>query len=324
MDNIKNELTKAFMESDLSLSDENYGTTWRHIYQTGSEYQSVFRQKYGKKIWECAMHSDALISEQDQIRIIGFGAAITEHMVLPLNLSLSDRMLVIRIGALANFIVTFFDHYLDSYNGGQVYLPRPSNILGNKLTGMLFYIRGWREPKLRLLNLMIQDYMALLKKLKFTKQRPELLALLHRTIKTMYQAELKTETTQPDIIAIKTLRQKSALPFVVMALPGWLVANEIDKSLFKLHLMWSYRFGSFIGLLDDAVDLIDDKHNNQPNVFLNENLSTDSATFVANKIAQKGVRVKQIWIKMTTEFHQNDKVSEYLFPALIRSWIGEG
>ncbi len=102
--------------------------------------------------------------------------------------------------------------------------------------------------------------------------------------------------------------------------------ENIDNKFFKMHLMWSYRLGIFIGLLDDAIDLKEDLSNNKPNIFIKDNqvVQTMSAQSVAKVVAHKGVRIKQLWRKMILDHQHIDSMSEFLFPALIRSWIGDG
>lgn len=321
--NLKAELQKAFSSSDLLLSDASYGEVWQQIYQSGASYQEELKRISGRKTWKRVFHSDnTKISEQDRIRILGFGAAITEYMIPAFNLPKAEHTTVVQLGTLANFIVTFFDYCLDTHNYKEPLLPQPSKLINNKLSELGFIFRALVNPKVKFINRLVKYYLQSIKHLPFARHRPQIVKLIHRAIKLMYEAEMQTVTGDGSNVSVRTIRRKSALPFVIMALPVWLSVEKIDKMAFILHLRWSYHFGYFFCLLDDAVDLFDDIHNNHPNYFLSDDKWLESPELIVKCVVDHGVRVRNDWNKKIRAV--NVSSTELIFPALIRSWLGRG
>lgn len=320
---LKAKLQKAFTGSDLFLSDASYGEVWGQIYQSGSNYQEQLKQISGRKTWERIFHSDNIkISEQDRIRILGFGAAITEYMIPAFNLPKAEHTAVVRLGTLANFIVTFFDYCVDTDNYSGSLLPQPSKLINNKFPEPGFIFRALINPKVKIINRLVKYYLHSLNQLPFARHRPQIIKLAHRVIKLMYEAEMQTVTRDGSKVSLRIIRRKSALPFVIMALPVWLSVEKIDKPSFILHLRWTYHLGYFFCLLDDAVDLFDDLHNDHPNYFLFDNKWLESPELIVKYVVDHGVRVKDAWNKKICAVSASS--TELIFPALIRSWIGRG
>lgn len=320
---LKEELQKAFSSSGLFLSDASYSEVWQQIYQSGPVYQEQLKQISGRKTWDRVFYSDTnRIREQDRIRILGFGAAITEYMIAGFNLPKAERTTLVRLGTLANFIVTFFDNCLDTGHPRQPLLPQPSKLINNKLSALDFLFRALVNPKVKLINRLVRCYLQTIKNLPYARHRPQLVELAHRAIELMYEAELQTVMRKDSKISLRMMRRKSALPFVIMALPVWLSVKEIDKPAFITHLRWSYRFGYFFCLLDDAVDLFDDINNNHPNYFLFDKKWLESPELIVKCVIDQGVRVKKNWHKETRAVDVS--ATELVFPALIRSWLGRG
>lgn len=324
---ISDQLKNRLIDTGLWLSDQHYSETWRHVYQLGSELQRKFRARFGARNWDAVFApSGRSLKTHDCIRIIGYGAAITEYMIASLRLPEQESFKAVELGALANFIVTYYDFYQDnSYSGKALAAPvfsAKTSGLGRRARGLLFYLRGQFNPPEKLLNIMVRHYFRFYRSLPYFKSRSEVSKIVNRSIRLMYLAELEMGNDQHKL-ASQLMRRKNALPFVVMASPAWLLVDQFKKINYFYHLLWSYRMGDFIGKIDDLVDLEYDRRNSQPNQYASVE-SVENINKIINSVVERGAKIHNSWKHDLDMLEPGPSPSEVerLFPALLRSWVG--
>jgi hypothetical protein len=99
------------------------------------------------------------------------------------------------------------------------------------------------------------------------------------------------------------VRRRSAYALVLQGIPIWFTCPQPDISLLRWHIHWLYRLGTFIGWVDDCVDIFADWHAHAPNVLLSTltlPLNT-SVRDVALHFAKQGERILSSWYSHTPE-----------------------
>ena len=114
-------------------------------------------------------------------------------------------------------------------------------------------------PTTRAMTLLVARYQSALDAFA----TPEVAARTRALVARMYRAQLDILREGPRA-SEQALRDKCALPFVVMALPAWARAKG-DEAERDAHLAWVERFGDLLGLVDDAADLAEDEAAGAPN-----------------------------------------------------------
>jgi hypothetical protein len=234
-------------------------------------------------------------------------------VVAPLGLAGEARESVLRLGALCNFIVATYDHLVDSDPGHRPPLHRGSVLPGrHRWSARRLFARIFRPPASRLMHRLVTLYFAELRRLPHAGTRIRLRAGIERLILRMYDAEgasLNGAATE------RLLRRKSALPFVVMGLPGWLAVAEDEGGEYWWHLRWLYRLGDLFGWVDDAVDLEEDRAAGRPNRMLMDPMTPTG-------IAAEAGRLLTEWRERVRSDDAAPRAEQEAFRGCLVSWLG--
>lgn len=300
----------------LLLPWAEYRTAYAKVEEAGEEALATYALPFAAEDWVRA--NEALpraYSHNDLVRILGFGVVLTRFLASYMG----DRMLpdarrpIAPLGALANIIVTLYDHFMEQ-RAGEELLPVPVlTALAQGRTTRVAEPGG--SPQKRILQQLVAQYFELLR----SASQPEdsgLLRFLSKAIFRMYEAEQGT-LRAPMACAPHVLRRKSALPFVVMGAPIWLGAT-IPHNLFWRHVAWMYRFGRFVAWLDDFTDYSLDRavgHSNRLAWY-----SAPEWAPLAKHVAMDGKHVLQQWRVHASD--SGDRLGADAMLVLATSWIG--
>lgn len=233
---IASEVRDAFATAGLFPAPERIAFLRARVKQRGAVELSRLRRQVGADVWDSGI---ARIDARDATRSVqwalGHGAQLTAFAVAPLGLDGAQSRRVEELGALTNLVVTFYDNLLDQGIA-------PTKVLRADFRS--------GDP---LITALVRLHCASVDALTNQAARP----LLDSVIRRMYRAENALATT-------RDRRRKSALPFVVMGLAGWLAVPTLPVSRIG-HLHFLYRCGLTLGLVDDAVDFASDASAQRPN-----------------------------------------------------------
>ncbi len=269
------------------------------------------------------------LPDSHQVRILGYGRLLTEFAIAPVSLSLRAREEIARLGSLANFMIAIYDKYVDLLADDGAVLPRRAllDAVRDRKSVRLMWLRVLGSPGPRLMIRLLTLYRRRAKRLVLrAAMRPSVAGVMRRAIMTMYDAESDTRGKPGQTPTQRTLRRKSALPFVVMGLPAWVATDQSLSARYRWHLRWLYRLGEFLGWIDDAVDLEEDHHAGQPNRVkhvLSQRLGADGDDFrLAHRIAQQGQRVVAEWRERAREVPYSHPIVRDALPVTVCSWFG--
>jgi hypothetical protein len=264
------------------------------------------------------------LGEADCHRMLGFGAVLAEYMVAPVGLTEEQRGLVVELGALTNFIVAVYDQFLDAGEEGVEVLPRSAVVSifgdtegrGPAVDG----VRAETDGCASVMSSLIARYERELYALATREEREWLFRRLSRVVLAMYDAERNSGCQVED----RQLHAKGALPFLAMAAPAWLVTEQLSRNQFVGHQRWLYRLGQFIGWIDDAVDMVDDRASGQPNLVLRSlarQAHGDSAQ-LTRQIAALGRSVRDQWQAWVAEGAPTAPREVDGLSLVVCSWFG--
>ncbi|MCG2612655.1 hypothetical protein LZZ85_00125 [Terrimonas sp. NA20] len=241
------------------LSRETYLVDRRKIELAGfMQWDQLINDLKEKEITETDFLQEVNLPKSTLIRIIGFGMAFSDKF-LPLTEN-ERRPELVKLGALSNLIVCLYDHIVDTKNNDEDPLSRP------ELERVDFVGTPGAKPGMSRMEIyqLIQLYFRKLKNLCTGPDDLEVYQLINKTALKMYDAE--RATVRINGVDGTSGMRKSALPFVLMGMPGWVFLKQsTERWLLLIHL---YRVGLFFGILDDIVDYRDDLINHQFNLLL--------------------------------------------------------
>jgi hypothetical protein len=268
-------------------------------------------------------------AEEDCVRVLGFGSTLAEFAMAPLGLTGPGLGPAAALGALANLIVSLYDQWLDSGVRPGSVLPRWH--LRGIADGRVWLRHGSLaaalvSPRRIFMARLVDQYFHRLGTLPYASARPAAHHLLIRTIQRMYDAESATISETSTQCRARMLRRKSALPFVVLGLPGWLAVNVRPSISLRSHLGWLYRLGEFIGCIDDAIDLAEDASAGRPNLLLGELAAAgecrSSRIAVAQRIAARGSWVLREWRRAVPSEVPLPEITGAVLGICVGSWFG--
>ncbi len=205
-----------------------------------------------------------------------------------------ERLHVTALGGLAILMVSAFDAALD---GG---MEVPVLFARDRPRTRPSFIRGLFKLYLDRLSSLPQ-------------RQPQIGKAIENAIRRMYTAELQSAA---DPGAGRSVWwRKNALPFAVLGMPAWLVADSIQAADFRRHLAWLCRVGEFFGWVDDCVDYAADRssgHLNRIDIRLH---SISPAELVRN-IADQASRILSRWDARNPNSPERD-----YFTVILWSWI---
>ena len=230
------EVRDAFATAGLFPPPERIAFLRARVKQRGAVELSRLRRQAGADVWDGGIaRIDARDAKRSVQWALGHGAQLTGFAVAPLGLDGAQSRRVEELGALTNLVVTLYDNLLDQGIA-------PERVLSEDFRS--------GDP---LITALVRLHYASADALTNQGARP----LLNSVIRRMYCAENAAAT-------MRDRRRKSALPFVVMGVAGWLATATLPVSRIG-HLHFLYRCGVTLGLVDDAVDFASDAAAERPN-----------------------------------------------------------
>lgn len=311
-------LLAALERVGLLPSAEQYRECWRDVYARGTELRRSLSADVGQRLWDRALppSGDGRMPF-DTVRILGFGHGLTDFIGSSLTLNAADRASVNELGALANFIVCFYDYALDRSDAPVSTLPEWAlhAMIARRPDLRLALARHFGPPEQKLMTRLVRRWFHGVSNLARRHEHNDLLAIIHRAVLSMYRSERAAPTT-PVHSRRLMLRRKNALPFVVMGLPAWLAVADVDAAALRDHLRWTYRLGLFLGAIDDANDLQTDLETGQANQFLLQTPPSVAA------VAARGVSINTSWYNRAICDRRDDPRIANMLTAVIASWFG--
>ena len=226
------------------------------------------------------------------------GTMLTEFAVASVGISEVHLRTVGSLGGLVLMIVSAFDMLLDS-SGLRVDLFSGA---GTKVQA--------EDHRVVMLRELVRVYF---KRLDQLPQRKSVRRLVDKSIRQMYAAEIQSAVVAP--VSRQVWWRKNVLPFIVMAMPVWLVADSFHEVSFRRHLRWLANFGEFLGWLDDCADYEEDLRSGSANRIQGQ-LELRSDRSLARWIAAQGMRVMVQWDATSTT-----PQARVVLPVVVWSWI---
>jgi hypothetical protein len=261
--------------------------------------------------------------------VVGYGMLMTELLIAPIPMDHAARARVVAIGGLANLIVSYFDEMVD---GGW---PRSFLLPGWALTGMR--TRAGRRvcdaaryllpPPAGLTVRLVSEYFRRLDDLPHAARHRVVRAMVHRLVSEMYFEEGRTPREWRRIRGAAARQKKTALPLVVLGLPGWLATPDADDAPVQRHRRWLIRLGKFIRWIDDAADVASDEASGSANLacaaLARRATRPDAAGSLAGMIARRGRWIEEEWrAQMRAVGHPERDHLDVLATVLV-AWVGE-
>ncbi|MFL5613034.1 MAG: hypothetical protein ACJ796_05175 [Gemmatimonadaceae bacterium] len=301
-------------------------TCRREVSRIGYEEEAALADLVGKTLWaEALAQLGRPYPHADCERVLGFGAMLTAFMLPPVRIDDALSREVCSLGAHANLLVSLFDQVADECPGAALPLSRATvqNACAKRGRVRLIWHRHAGPPVARLLTRFLSAYVSRLDRLPYTSHHRALRALHTRAIIAMHAAELETLSSARSA-SFRSIRRKSALPFVVMGMPAWLGVERGTAATFHAHLRWLYRLGNFFGFIDDAADLGADRAAGRPNRVAQllarepDECACDGYTALARGIASQGRRImeqRRAWASRAAS------VADDVLTTTLLSWL---
>jgi|GEM_PF-5922374 len=283
----------------------------------------------GYKTWKNVLNRlPGNLPEEDCIRVLGFGRALTEYLIAPLDVPSDLKEKIVTIGVISNLLGSIYDHLIDAGLNNNLALPRwiLHSIAYEKNGLKLAVLRKIGPTTLRFILTLVEYNKQILTELPYYKTHDEITELIKQSVLQMYDAENETINKNSKLVSEDTLKNKSTLPYVIRGLPAWLCTPQIPKDRFDWHINWMHQFGDFFAWIDDAVDLADDISEGQPNLLLfpentvGRDEQKDSA--LAQTIAEKGKQMITEWQKNTKDYEKIPVVIGKAPQICTVSWFG--
>ncbi|MFQ6028647.1 MAG: hypothetical protein ACE5Q6_14265 [Dehalococcoidia bacterium] len=312
----------------LVLTAERYNAVRSEITRLGSLERDRIVELVGHKTWERTLSYLGMESPESHcIRVLGFGRALTEFLIAPLEWMDDESESVLQLGAQANFIVTLYDRLVDLPRSRPWVLPRSLlHLAAHSGNSLWIKSRSRVGPApSRMLVQLVADYFRSLDQLPYAKRHERVHQCVKRAILQMYDAEGETIGLTGKSASESTLRRKSALPFVVMGLPKWLSVASISPELYLWHLRWVHRCGDFFGWIDDAVDLQEDLKFGQPNrvsKMLQRSDGAEKRTDLAQRIVHQAWALNHEWQNRVKNRNRSQQQMQDAFYCCLVSWFG--
>jgi hypothetical protein len=221
--------------------------------------------------------------------LLGAGSVATEFLVAPARLFAAEASAMSSLGALINLMVVICDGMLDGGAAVETVLPSTQLAAGGGDGSVVMVL--------------LREYF---KRLRDLRPDERVLGIARRVAARMFEAEIETVCCGSTLPYRAWLR-KSALPFVMMALPAW---ARRPRRTTPGYLRWLYSIGRFFGAIDDAVDAAADLASGHPNYWHRKTLSA----LAAARIAGWGRSILAFWDSLVRQSSETAAVrSSFLY-----------
>lgn len=325
---MKKELLTALSNKDLLPPRSVYDHFQHRISEKGRRCEaSFFFRVVPKADWDeinLLLQKRNLYSDIE--RVLGFGECLTEFLTAPVPMDSRFRPTVIRLGTLANAIGATYDLFADSAVYERDILSRKSLI--QMLSGI--DLSEGRSPRVvtprRIVSKMLTEYFRLLRSLRPDDNSRFVTNLLRADILRLFEAETKTLVKKKhDLKDVRDVKDKSALLFVIMGLPGWLASNSSGPNQIVQHRKWLYSLGEFIGWIDDIRDLEGDSTHGRPNrlaIWLKANDKRSPRRTPDPLIQHLSERASAIMNGWNSSVVGAPRYEQFTLPVAVVSWLG--
>lgn len=242
----------------------------------------------------------------EQGKLLAKGFALTAFLIAPVpGVEANDKRFC-ALGAMVNLMVVLCDRLIDSGSPPEAVVP-PADFsdFGSE-----------RSPVTLLLQRFLQHSVS-------DGTNEAHCRTIHKTIRSMFDAEARTVAAKTELPYRFWLR-KSALPFVLMALPAWTGSTDSSKHPHFRQLRWLYKVGRFLGAVDDAVDFLQDARQGHPNYWRTKQESFYPA--IAERVAEWGQEVLEEWDRMVLNSQAansgQDAILRQIFTFNVWNWMG--
>lgn len=252
------------------------------VKELGLEEDRELRAQVRRRI-ECAAHAEWQefgplapegVTAGRAKHLLGAGFSLTAFLVAPVYGDAVEHAELCHLGGIVNLMVVVCDSLLDGGARGEDVLPaRELKTGGGEGSAVMILLREFMR------GVMARGVDA------------RLLKTVEKALQRMFEAESGTVGACGAIDYRYWLR-KSALPFVVMAIPAWGGRRLTDHELYRQHVRWLYRVGRFLGAVDDAVDFLDDCRTGHPNCWRAWDRNPAAA---AHRVAMWGKQILEWW-----------------------------
>ena len=305
----------------LLLCAPDHASARRRALERGFDLWLRVRLIIGERCWRRAQKALRRPLQDDECgRVLGFGAALTEFATAPL----ASSQEIVELGALANFIVGIYDTHLDAWIEHRPLLDRAKLIrlftVSRRLWSLGSPMRRVSAPE-RMFVALVSEFVRRLRAVAGPRACERDFDSILRAIVAMYDAQdacvrLRAKVPQ------RKLRDKGALPMVVMGAPAWLGAARADEASVAWHGRWLYDLGEFLALIDDSVDLYPDATAGEPNRIeriLRRDHSPRRVKAIAAAIARRGAKLQSAWHARLPS--QARHASAEILPMVVTSWL---
>ena len=322
-------LAAELQKSGLGVNHAKYQTTFTKVLEFGNIQAASVIKIVGETTW-CYILSKSKFADPGYIfkRVLGFGYLFTEYIIAGINLDAKEKTEINELGSLANLIISIYDHFIDNDLIEELpILPLIESMNRKEDLSTKSPLTYPESIEMQFFERLIKNYLTRLDAVNNHDRDKKIWQTLIKAIISMYKAN-RTLGLNPGINNVYyLLLRKSALSLIVMGLPGWLVSNEINGSIYFRHLRWMYKLGEFLAWIDDASDLKEDKENFKPNLIFTEleyiRRGNNSFYNIAKKIAKKGQIVDNDWKLMMFKKNGYCRDDINLLPVCVISWLGE-
>lgn len=235
--------------------------------------------------------------------LLGAGCALTAFLIapVPVKLNWAEYRSLCSQGAVVNLMVVMCDRLLDGGSSLDSVLPPFELAAGG----------GDSSPVMGLLRQYFQ-------RLQSLGANDRLQRTIGRVVRQMFEAEARTINSNGEI-AYRFWLRKSALPFVLMALPVWSCCGVESADAYFRHVRWLYRVGRFFGAVDDAVDFVEDSCSGHPNCWYS--WRRQSRPSAARRVAAWGKGILDEWDSLMRMRVESAIIRE-TFLHNIWEWLG--
>ncbi|MFW9846481.1 MAG: hypothetical protein ACFFD6_07025 [Candidatus Thorarchaeota archaeon] len=318
-------LWSALEEFLIIPSKEDYLSRRSNVSRIGAlEYKRIVAI-VGEKTWNKMIPQLHIERPEDAlIRVAGFGNVLTRFVLAPLKLPAKEEHSIARLGTLANLLVTVFDRLADSGISLATLLPRWLLVVLSKNKGrmLLPVLNSIAPANTTAITRMVQRYFSCLAEIARNSNRDSVYNLIRKYIIYMFDVECMTISRSGNLQEERILKEKAALPFVILGMPGWLTEKCASKSDFQWHIKWLYQLGEFFGWIDDFVDYNEDMKTGQSNRVIHA-MKENECNFewvLARRIAKLGHDVISEWSNRING--DNSKSTQEAFSTCLISWLG--
>jgi hypothetical protein len=259
--------------------------------------------------------------------VAGYGALMTRFVIAPLALEAQRQRELMRLGAIANIIVSYFDEMVDGGWPRALLLPRWALAFAASGGGRLV-LRGAARcvpPPTRLTLCLVAEFFAAVVRLPHAARRAAVRSDLRRTIVDMYLEEGRTPREWQRIRGAAARQKKTALPLVVLGLPGWLARAEFSAASYRCHRRWLVRLGKFVRWIDDAADMAQDRVAGSANLavraFARAGTRCTSAQALAGMMVRRGRWLLDEWSAQRAAAGAGEESSSVVLATVLAAWL---